>query len=166
MTPADAQRSVYALVHEYAHDGAREAKDIGVFATLEDATEAIERLQTQPGFVDHPEGFQILRFAIDRGDYGEVIAPGTLAPDADTAAPLPASLHSVQLSKNGEDGDDWAHVGFFASEAAARACEALVRETSPASAYIHVGPCRLGWVGWSEGFISSADAVEAEPDSK
>jgi hypothetical protein len=32
---------------------------IGVYASERDAKEAIDRLRTKPGFVDHPLGFQI-----------------------------------------------------------------------------------------------------------
>ena len=46
------------FVVQHAHslpDGSDDVKLIGVYATREDALEAIGRLAHQPGFADHPE---------------------------------------------------------------------------------------------------------------
>jgi len=63
---------VYILHHvrrddEYGDD----AKLIGVYRTEEKAKEAIERLSPQPGFRDHPEGFQIDPYELDEDNWTE-----------------------------------------------------------------------------------------------
>ena len=44
------------------------AKLIGVYSSLEAANAAVERLAGRPGFVDHPQGFEVSAYGIDQ-DY-------------------------------------------------------------------------------------------------
>ena len=51
-------------VHEI-EPGHDDEKLIGVYRTEGDAKSAIERLRTQPGFVDVPDGFQICPYELN-----------------------------------------------------------------------------------------------------
>ena len=64
-------RSVYVLHHEHELDGCDEAKLIGVYSSRERAEAAIARLQKQPGFSDHPDGFHIDHYALDEDNWVE-----------------------------------------------------------------------------------------------
>ena len=52
---------------EYADD----AKLIGVYGTRSDCNEAIARLKHKPGFRDHPEGFQIEEYSLNKDHWTE-----------------------------------------------------------------------------------------------
>jgi hypothetical protein len=47
---------------------------IGVYRSKEDATAAIERLKGQPGFVAHPEGFEIHDYEVGKDHWTEGFA--------------------------------------------------------------------------------------------
>ena len=47
---------------------------IGVYRSKADATEAIERLKGQPGFVAHPEGFEIHDYEVGKDHWTEGFA--------------------------------------------------------------------------------------------
>ncbi|MFT3765898.1 MAG: hypothetical protein QM820_10320 [Minicystis sp.] len=60
---------VYLVQHAYEGPaGEEEVKIIGVFSSEETAAAAIERLRTMPGFRDHPDGFHVGPYELDR-DY-------------------------------------------------------------------------------------------------
>ena len=64
--------AVFILWHvrrddEYADD----AKLIGVYRSEGAAKEAIERLADQPGFRDHPDGFEVSRYPLDKDHWTE-----------------------------------------------------------------------------------------------
>jgi hypothetical protein len=48
-----------------------DAKLVGVYSTETSAQSAIERKKDQPGFVDHPDGFEIARYEVDRDAWSE-----------------------------------------------------------------------------------------------
>ena len=63
---------VYPMWHvrrddEYGDD----AKFIGVYSSEEEAGRAIDRLKDQPGFRDHPAGFQFEPYEIDNDHWTE-----------------------------------------------------------------------------------------------
>jgi hypothetical protein len=63
---------VYLLWHvrsddEYGDD----AKLVGVYSSEASAHAAIERKKEYPGFVDHPDGFEISKYEIDRDAWSE-----------------------------------------------------------------------------------------------
>ena len=60
---------LYSLhhVHEFG-DGDEDVKLIGIYSSKENAEAAIERVRNQPGFREHPGGFQISRCILDK-DY-------------------------------------------------------------------------------------------------
>ena len=58
---------VYVLVH--LHAGDPEGKLIGVYSSLEKAEAARARAVLQPGFRDHPTGFQIGRGKLDEATW-------------------------------------------------------------------------------------------------
>ena len=63
---------VYMLYHIYAKkNGDEQQKLIGIYTTDENAKAAIQRLSGQPGFKDHPSGFQIFEAVLDRDDWTE-----------------------------------------------------------------------------------------------
>ena len=47
---------------------------IGVYRSKADATEAIERLKGKPGFVAHPEGFEIHDYEVGKDHWTEGFA--------------------------------------------------------------------------------------------
>lgn len=73
MIDAEGYRAVvYVLQHEYeAASGSDEVKLIGVYRSRERAEAAAERLRSQPGFVDHPDGFCIDEYALDGDNWTE-----------------------------------------------------------------------------------------------
>lgn len=42
------------------------SKLVGCFSTYERARAAVDDLHSKPGFVDHPQGFQIDEYAVDK----------------------------------------------------------------------------------------------------
>jgi hypothetical protein len=59
--------TVYMLVHVHETPfGDDETKFIGAYSTEAKAKEAIARLQTQPGFRDYPDQFEIHPHTIDK----------------------------------------------------------------------------------------------------
>ncbi|MFE7798671.1 SPOR domain-containing protein [Nocardia sp. NPDC057440] len=61
--------SVFLLEHVYrTGDDIDERKRVGIYASKEDAQNAIDRLRVQPGFSDYPDCFVIQGYEIDR-DY-------------------------------------------------------------------------------------------------
>ena len=64
--------TVYVLHHvrsddEYGDD----AKLIGVYRSRDAAAAAVTRLLVQPGFRDHPSGFQTDTYPLDQDHWGE-----------------------------------------------------------------------------------------------
>ena len=58
--------AVFLLWHVHEIEpGNDDEKLIGVYRTEDDAKSAIERLRTQPGFVDVPDGFQICPYELN-----------------------------------------------------------------------------------------------------
>jgi hypothetical protein len=63
---------VFMLEHVYIRDdGEEQIKLIGVYSTAIAAEQAIQRLRTQPGFRDTPEGFSVSEITIDRDHWVE-----------------------------------------------------------------------------------------------
>jgi len=58
--------SVWLAWHESETDGCKELKVIGVFSTRDGAEAAIDARRSKPGFADHPDGFEIAAYVIDR----------------------------------------------------------------------------------------------------
>jgi hypothetical protein len=63
-------------VHEIPH-GDEDAKLIGVYSTREMAEHARERLVSQPGFRDPPEGFEVSAYRLDQDRWTEGIVSET-----------------------------------------------------------------------------------------
>jgi hypothetical protein len=69
--------AVFLLYHVFVKRQKKEedlderAKLIGVYRTEEDATAAIGRVRDQPGFRDHPDGFQIDRYPLNMDHWAE-----------------------------------------------------------------------------------------------
>jgi hypothetical protein len=63
---------VFVVHHEHQFSEDRESvKLIGVYATRNDAEQAIERLKQQPGFRELPEGFSIDRYEVGKDHWAE-----------------------------------------------------------------------------------------------
>jgi hypothetical protein len=75
---------VFILQHEYELDGHDEAKLIGVYSSRSEAEAAITRLSKQPGFSDHPDGFCIDPYLLDRDHWKEGFS---------TVVPILVGLH-------------------------------------------------------------------------
>jgi hypothetical protein len=56
---------LYLLTHEYEDEFSEKIKFIGIFSSVELAESAINRLRVQPGFREHPEGFEISEQSLD-----------------------------------------------------------------------------------------------------
>lgn len=64
--------SVYVLHHVRKDDKhGDDAKLIGIYRSENKANDAIKRLADQPGFCDHPDGFQTDRYELDRDHWSE-----------------------------------------------------------------------------------------------
>lgn len=64
--------TVYLLWHVRADDEfADDAKLIGVYRSAANAESARDRLVDQPGFRDHPQGFEISDYALDKDHWTE-----------------------------------------------------------------------------------------------
>lgn len=62
--------SVY-LVQHVRDESDGSYKVIGIYSSRNAAESAVERLRGKPGFRDHPEGFSIDRYEIDRDCWPE-----------------------------------------------------------------------------------------------
>jgi hypothetical protein len=63
---------VYVLQHVHATpDGEEDVKFIGVYVTDADVQAAVSRLSQQPGFREHPEGFHISRYELNKDHWTE-----------------------------------------------------------------------------------------------
>ena len=81
---------LYVLWHSYQPNPAvdrDEEKFIGIYSTEVKAKAAIQRLQSQPGFIDHPDGFEIHPQQVDETGWDEGFA--TVWGDEDAQAPMP-----------------------------------------------------------------------------
>ncbi len=64
--------TVYVVHHVHPFDdGSEDVKLIGVYSSLASATAAVARLKLQPGFADHPAGFHIDPFDVDKDHWTE-----------------------------------------------------------------------------------------------
>jgi hypothetical protein len=62
----------YPLWHVPEGDVYKEqAKLIGIYASASDAQAAIERLKRQPGFADHPQGFEFGTYEVGKDHWTE-----------------------------------------------------------------------------------------------
>ncbi len=67
--------TVFTLDHVYEPtEGGEEVKRIGIYTSEEKARAAMERVRTQPGFVEYPEGFEINEVELDRDGWIEGFA--------------------------------------------------------------------------------------------
>jgi hypothetical protein len=65
-------RTVFLLWHSHpTGNGEMNEKLIGVYATEEDASGAIDRIRVQPGFRDYVEGFEINKYEIGKDHWEE-----------------------------------------------------------------------------------------------
>jgi hypothetical protein len=62
---------VFILHHVHETEDIEDIKLIGVYSSEENAQAAILRLSQQSGFVDHPDGFQISRYDLDKDNWTE-----------------------------------------------------------------------------------------------
>jgi hypothetical protein len=63
--------NVYVLWHNSSSGHSEDAKLIGIYSNNNNAQEAISRLQDKPGFRDHPEGFEISTYVVDKDGWVE-----------------------------------------------------------------------------------------------
>lgn len=79
---------VFLVHHVHESDGREEVKFIGAYSSEDRAQAAAARLSRQPGFVDHPAGFQIERHELDHDGWtdGFVVAVVIEVPLRDTEA--------------------------------------------------------------------------------
>ena len=63
---------VYVVQHVHeSQDGEEDVKFIGVYRTQPDADAAVGRLRSLPGFRDHPDGFQVTEYEVNKDHWTE-----------------------------------------------------------------------------------------------
>ncbi|MBC8138705.1 MAG: hypothetical protein H8F28_22725 [Fibrella sp.] len=83
--------TVFLLQHSYEDEGfCEEVKMIGVYASREKAQAAIERLRSQPGFRDRPDGFNTDEYKVDQDNWAEGYVSGDDAADHAPASEIEA----------------------------------------------------------------------------
>jgi hypothetical protein len=64
--------TVYVLHHVRSDDEyGEDAKLIGVYRSADAAAAAVNRLKDSPGFIDHPDGFHVDAYQLDRDHWEE-----------------------------------------------------------------------------------------------
>jgi homoserine kinase type II len=62
----------YIVQHVHKlHGGSEDVKFIGVYSSELDARRAISRLRDAPGFRDHPDGFAVDRYELNKDHWAE-----------------------------------------------------------------------------------------------
>lgn len=141
--------SVFVLQHSHTNEwDDDDVKMIGVYSSRLEAERAVERIRTQPGFVDYPRivdprkdedpnGFYIDEFELDQDEWREGFVSAI-------QATMPATIDElIATLVNGSSGSNF--------EAAARRFDAL--------------PLHEGWDGWAlltrQGEVFDADEAGA-----
>jgi hypothetical protein len=62
---------VYLLWHDHDFDAEVEVKLLGVYSSEQKAEDARLRVSNEPGFREHPDGFQISRYEVDKNRWTE-----------------------------------------------------------------------------------------------
>ncbi len=62
---------VYYLEHIKDEDDCESVKSLGIYATMHDAKQAIERFLMRPGFCDYPDGFNIDAYEVGEDCWAE-----------------------------------------------------------------------------------------------
>ena len=63
--------TVYVLSHSHEIANGEEVALLGVYSSAEKATAAIDRLKAKSGFSEHPNGFHVAEYALDRDQWPE-----------------------------------------------------------------------------------------------
>lgn len=140
MSCHDLPVKLFLVTHEYVRDGCSEGKDVGLFKTRERAEEVLAGVASQPGFIDHPDGWSILEY--------ELIAGGeTYIGDMGALINVWSLFHVWT-----EDECEMVHlIGLYASEALALSALTANRSDIKRDEW-WVNQWPVGYVGWSEGF--------------
>lgn len=84
MVEALMSSQIYILTHVFElSDEQEDVKLIGVYSTEEDARSAEERARQRPGFAQHPDGFNIDAYELDKDHWVEGFDPAEV--DAEEA---------------------------------------------------------------------------------
>ncbi len=68
-------KKVWILFHDHEfEDGHEDSKVLGVYSSEKNALEAKKRLCELPGFIDHPDGFEVSYCIIDEDCWTEGFA--------------------------------------------------------------------------------------------
>ena len=65
------QRTVFVLQHSYGDESHEDTKLVGVYSSHEEAESAIKRRLEYPGFQDHPDGFSIDEYELNKDAWSE-----------------------------------------------------------------------------------------------
>jgi len=67
------QREVYVLhhVHEFEANNEEDVKLLGIFSSEEKAMKMVKKYKKMPGFKDHPEGFSVDKYIINKAEWTE-----------------------------------------------------------------------------------------------
>ena len=53
------------------HEHSDDSKLVGVYSSETTAKAAVKRVEDKPGFVDHPNGFQVVGYEVDNDSWSE-----------------------------------------------------------------------------------------------
>ena len=62
---------VFVVQHQHYLDGCDEVKFIGVYSTARRGQAAVTRAKRLPGFRDHPDGFSVDAYEVDKSHWPE-----------------------------------------------------------------------------------------------
>jgi homoserine kinase type II len=63
--------SVFLVWHDHGPDDSDNAKLLGVFSSPERAQQRVDAALTEPGFADHPDGFVVSEYPVDKDEWTE-----------------------------------------------------------------------------------------------
>jgi hypothetical protein len=163
---SDLPHIVYLLEHVYLWPwGEPERKIIGVYSSRERAQQTIEVLLPKPGFIDHPDDFRIIEWALNQEQPSNPLGTGK-------AGDRSLSRRQVALEQSGdiyelwyftpkvsehEDDEEEELVGLYSSHENAEAAIARLDNRRGFTAPRHrfeIFERRLDRGGWTGGFIT------------
>jgi hypothetical protein len=82
---------VFVVQHQHDLDGCDEVKFIGVYSTARRGRAAVARAKRLPGFRDHPEGFSVDPYEVDRSHWVEGFKTVWLGKGRASSPPTPSN---------------------------------------------------------------------------
>src|SRR5262245_1684545 len=83
---------VFVVQHQHELDGCDEVKFIGVYSTARRAAAAVALAKGLPGFRDHPDGFSVDAYEVDRSHWVEGFKTFRLERGEAPSPPTPSNM--------------------------------------------------------------------------